>query len=172
MLLFSVVQLKSAHKYIDVAKFSDIIPFYLLSKEVNIRGHTILVVAHMAKLDSTIRNFNISFSTSDVKLLIGTYMAYKAESGPMGDFLAKTNFPELCVQDIRNCLIRDPGNEVIQVSYQFMNLLIEIQFYELCMPLPALREAVIRLSACLSIHLLHNSSSKVCLVMRTLVFIK
>lgn len=121
-LMLSAVHIKSVDKFFDVTKAHKILQLYLASKEVNIRGHAFLVIANIAKLDSSFGNPNMSFTTLDVKLLISTYMTYESEGAHMGDFLAKTNFPELCVQEIRNGLIRDPGNEVIQVSHHLMNM--------------------------------------------------
>ena len=86
---------------------------YLKSSEVNIRGLSFLIVANIAKWDGTMFDLNLAFSTRDVKLFLATYMAYKSEGVAMGDYLAMTNFPELCTQEFRDYVTRD---EVLQVN--------------------------------------------------------
>lgn len=52
------------------------------------------------------------FSTDDIDLLLATYMSHKTDGESMGTFLAKTNLPELCVQEFRTHVT---NNDIYQV---------------------------------------------------------
>ena len=114
--LLYIVRLRSGRKYLQDADLHGALQYFLESKDINIRGLSFLIMCNMAKWDATLQNINLSFCTSDVKLFLATYMAYKSEAEVMGDFLARTNFPELCVQEFRNYVTRDQENEVLQVG--------------------------------------------------------
>lgn len=113
-LLLYAVRLRSALKFVDVTRIWDILQGYLISDDADIRGLSILIVANLASLDSTRGAFNLRVSASDITLLITAYTSFKQEA-LLGDFLANTAFPELCLLEIRNYLTLNSGNEVIQV---------------------------------------------------------
>ena len=104
--LLCVVKLKRASKWLEGQDIKKPMMHFAKSKDVNIRGLSILCLAKVTPEDYK-DDVGLDFDTTDIDLLLATYVAYKSEGQAMGSFLAKTNFPELCVQELRN----HAGNE-------------------------------------------------------------
>lgn len=118
-ILLSITKLKAASKWLRGIKIKDSVKRYALSKDINIKGLAVLVLANLDAVhalnghkDEEESNVGLDFTTDDIDLLLATYLAYKTEGESMGSFLARTNFPELCVQELRHHI---SSTEVFQV---------------------------------------------------------
>ena len=117
--LLSVSKLRAATKWLRGLKMKDSIKGYVASKDINIRGLSVLVLANIeavaaasSQVEAEESNVGVAFTTDDIDLLLATYLAYKSEGEQMGTYLSRTNFPELCVQELRHHIASD---DVFQV---------------------------------------------------------
>ncbi len=99
--LLSATKLKMAAKWYSTIQVTEALRYFVRSKDINIRGLALLALANLTPKHCE-EDVGLDFTTEDIDLLLATYMAYKSEGEPMGAFLAKTNFPELCVQELRS----------------------------------------------------------------------
>ena len=121
-ILLSVTKLRAASKWLRGVRIKDSVKRYALSKDINIKGLAVLVLANLDAVtllawgleDEGESNVGLDFTTEDIDLLLATYLAYKTEGEALGAFLARTNFPELCVQELRHHI---SANEVFQVRH-------------------------------------------------------